>query len=187
MGVQQRKKEEKDRMERQWYYEHDQYPPVAAGRITRQTIPTRISEVDSEIDAENRRFADAQKSLQESERNIKELSYQLDEDRKNIERLRTLIESRNLYLVQRNGYSFIGSVVNDRALDSFDTTPRMPSVTSLETPKYISVPEPQESSSDDRIVNGYEARSSPWMVALYIAGITPGYCSGSLINTRYAM
>merc|ERR1712080_421564 len=38
------------------------------------------------MDAENRRFADAQKNLRESERTIEELSYQQDEDRKNPDR-----------------------------------------------------------------------------------------------------
>ena len=48
--------------------------------------------VKSEIDAENRRFADGQKNLRRSERRIKELSYAADEDRKNHERMQNLVD-----------------------------------------------------------------------------------------------
>merc|ERR1711976_432714 len=53
---------------------------------------TRIRELESELDAENRRCADAQKNLRKSERRIKELTYQQDEDRKNHERMQGLID-----------------------------------------------------------------------------------------------
>merc|ERR1739848_891185 len=46
----------------------------------------------SELDAENRRFGDAQKNLRRSERRVKELSYSQDEDRKNSERMQGLID-----------------------------------------------------------------------------------------------
>ena len=49
-------------------------------------METRIRELEAEIDAENRRMADAQKNLRKSERQIKELTFQQDEDRKNHER-----------------------------------------------------------------------------------------------------
>ena len=55
-------------------------------------METRIRELESEIDAENRRQADAQKNLRKSERHIKELTYQQDEDRKNHERMQALID-----------------------------------------------------------------------------------------------
>merc|ERR1712158_174544 len=45
-----------------------------------------------EKDAENRRCTDAQKNLRRSERHIKELTYQQDEDRKNHERMQGLID-----------------------------------------------------------------------------------------------
>merc|ERR1711934_1343461 len=44
------------------------------------------------MDAENRRCGDASKNLRKSERHIKELTYTLDEDRKNQERLQSLID-----------------------------------------------------------------------------------------------
>merc|ERR1739841_198720 len=55
-------------------------------------METRIRELESEMDAENRRCADAQKNLRRSERTIKELSYQQDDDRKNHERMQGLID-----------------------------------------------------------------------------------------------
>merc|ERR1719157_126528 len=58
--------------------------------ITR--MDTRIRELESELDAENRRNADSQKNFRKSERKIKELAYQQDEDRKNHERMQGLID-----------------------------------------------------------------------------------------------
>merc|ERR1719219_743667 len=55
-------------------------------------METRIRELESELDAENRRFGDAQKNLRKSERRIKELTFQGDEDRKNHERMQGLID-----------------------------------------------------------------------------------------------
>merc|ERR1719251_427449 len=51
-----------------------------------------IRELESELDAENRRLGDAQKNLRKSERKIKELTFQGDEDRKNHERMQALID-----------------------------------------------------------------------------------------------
>merc|ERR1712105_577208 len=56
-------------------------------------METRIRELESEMDAEGRRAADAQKNLRRSERRIKELSFAGDEDRKNHERMQGLIDS----------------------------------------------------------------------------------------------
>merc|ERR1712142_311816 len=53
---------------------------------------TRIRELESELDAENRRFADAQKNLRRSERTVKELTYTQDEAKKNQERMQSLID-----------------------------------------------------------------------------------------------
>ena len=55
-------------------------------------MDTHIRELVSEMDAETRRNADSQKNLRKSERKIKELSYQQDEDRKNHERMQGLID-----------------------------------------------------------------------------------------------
>merc|ERR1739842_206310 len=53
---------------------------------------TRIRELESEMDAENRRCTDAQKNLRKSERTWEELTYQQDEDRKNHQRMQGLID-----------------------------------------------------------------------------------------------
>ena len=55
-------------------------------------METRIRELESEVDAESRRFADAAKNLRKSERRIKELTYASDEDRKNQERMQMLVD-----------------------------------------------------------------------------------------------
>merc|ERR1711976_513652 len=53
---------------------------------------TRIRELESELDAENRRLGDASKNLRKSERRVKELTYTIDEDKKNHERIQALID-----------------------------------------------------------------------------------------------
>merc|ERR1712080_124231 len=55
-------------------------------------METRIHELESEMDAENRRCQDAHKNLRKSERAVKELTYQHDEDKKNHERMQSLID-----------------------------------------------------------------------------------------------
>merc|ERR1711988_1925220 len=65
---------------------------LKGGKKAMTKMDTRIRELESELDAENRRMADAQKNMRKSERKIKELSYQQDEDRKNHERMEALID-----------------------------------------------------------------------------------------------
>merc|ERR1719222_472328 len=55
-------------------------------------METRIRELESELDAETRRFGDVTKNLRKSERAIKELTFACDEDRKNHERMQSLID-----------------------------------------------------------------------------------------------
>merc|ERR1712037_168973 len=62
------------------------------GKKAMNKMGTRIRELQSEMDAESRRFADAQKNLRRSERRIKELAFAGDEDRKNHERMQGLID-----------------------------------------------------------------------------------------------
>jgi predicted nucleic acid-binding Zn-ribbon protein len=59
-------------------------------------METRIRELESELDAENRRLADAQKNLRRSERRITELTFQQDEDRKNHERMQVELMTLSL-------------------------------------------------------------------------------------------
>merc|ERR1712059_139137 len=65
---------------------------LKGGKKAIAKMETRIRELESEMDAENRRFADAQKNFRKSERFIKELTYRQDEDRKNHERMEALID-----------------------------------------------------------------------------------------------
>merc|ERR1712089_92347 len=57
---------------------------LKGGRKAMIKMETRIRELESEIDAENRRFGDVNKNLRKSERTIKDLTYAADEDRKNL-------------------------------------------------------------------------------------------------------
>merc|ERR1712096_505756 len=49
-------------------------------------------ELESELDAETRRYADASKCFRKTERRIKELTFASDEDKKNHERMQGLID-----------------------------------------------------------------------------------------------
>ena len=55
-------------------------------------LDSRIRELQSELEAENRRMAEAHKNLSKSERHIKELTFSSDEDRKNHERMQNLVD-----------------------------------------------------------------------------------------------
>merc|ERR1712130_184991 len=65
---------------------------LKGGRKAMIKMETRIRELESELDAETRRFGDVTKNLRKSERSIKELTFAADEDRKNHERMQSLID-----------------------------------------------------------------------------------------------
>merc|ERR1712235_104229 len=65
---------------------------LKGGKKAIAKMETRIRELESELDAENRRLGDAQKNLRKSERHVKELTYTIDEDKKNQERMQALID-----------------------------------------------------------------------------------------------
>merc|ERR1712112_144705 len=65
---------------------------LKGGKKAVAKMETRVRELESELDAENRRCGDASKNLRKSERHIKELTYTLDEDKKNQERMQSLID-----------------------------------------------------------------------------------------------
>merc|ERR1712061_917307 len=66
---------------------------LKGGKKAMSKLESRIRELESEMDAENRRLGDAQKNLRRSERRIKELTFASDEDRKNHERMQSLIDN----------------------------------------------------------------------------------------------
>merc|ERR1712096_266209 len=65
---------------------------LKGGKKAMNKMDTRIRELESELDAENRRQADAVKNLRRSERRINELTFAADEDRKNHERMQALVD-----------------------------------------------------------------------------------------------
>ena len=65
---------------------------MKGGKKALNKMETRIRELESEVDAESRRLADAAKNLRKSERRIKELTYASDEDKKNQERMQGLVD-----------------------------------------------------------------------------------------------
>merc|ERR1719340_169583 len=65
---------------------------LKGGKKAIAKMETRIRELESELDAENRRLGDASKNLRKSERRVKELTYTQEEDRKNNERMQALID-----------------------------------------------------------------------------------------------
>merc|ERR1719242_1434731 len=65
---------------------------LKGGKKAMAKMDTRIRELESELDAENRRLGDAQKNLRKSERRVKKLTYTQEEDRKNNERMQALID-----------------------------------------------------------------------------------------------
>merc|ERR1712001_381461 len=65
---------------------------LKGGKKAIAKMETRIRELESELDAENRRLGDASKNLRKSERHVKELTYTMDEDKKNQERMQALID-----------------------------------------------------------------------------------------------
>merc|ERR1711983_536853 len=66
---------------------------LKGGKKAMNKLETRIRELESELDAENRRFGESQKNLRRSERRIKELTFASDEDRKNHERMQSLVDA----------------------------------------------------------------------------------------------
>ncbi|KZS11384.1 Myosin heavy chain [Daphnia magna] len=65
---------------------------LKGGKKAIQKLEERVRGLETELDGEQRRHADAQKNLRKSERRIKELTFQSDEDRKNHERMQDLVD-----------------------------------------------------------------------------------------------
>ena len=65
---------------------------LKGGKKAMNKMDTRIRELEAEVHAECRRFADITKNLRKSERHIKELTYTADEDHKNHEGMQVLID-----------------------------------------------------------------------------------------------
>jgi len=55
-------------------------------------LEARVRELETELDAEQRRHAETGKNLRKTDRRLKELAFQAEEDRKNMERMQDLVE-----------------------------------------------------------------------------------------------
>lgn len=62
------------------------------GRKAAQKMESRIKELESELDSEQRRLGDSMKNLKKNERKIKEMDFQEAEDRKQHEHMQDLVE-----------------------------------------------------------------------------------------------
>merc|ERR1739844_110001 len=65
---------------------------LKGGKKAMNKMETRIRELESEVDAEQRRMGDSIKNLSKSERRIKDMSYAADEDKKNQQRMQGLVD-----------------------------------------------------------------------------------------------
>ncbi|XP_036955587.1 myosin heavy chain, fast skeletal muscle-like isoform X1 [Acanthopagrus latus] len=69
---------------------------MKGGKKQLQKLEARVRELESEVDAEQRRGAEAVKGVRKYERRVKELTYQTEEDKKNIARLQDLVDKLQL-------------------------------------------------------------------------------------------
>ncbi|MED6258116.1 hypothetical protein ATANTOWER_003133, partial [Ataeniobius toweri] len=69
---------------------------MKGGKKQLQKLEARVRELENEVDAEQRRSADAIKGVRKYERRVKELTYQTEEDKKNIVRLQDLVDKLQL-------------------------------------------------------------------------------------------
>jgi myosin heavy chain 6/7 len=65
---------------------------LKGGKKAMNKLESRIHELEGELEAESRRNSDSFKNLNRSERKIKELTFSADEDRKNHERMQSLVD-----------------------------------------------------------------------------------------------
>merc|ERR1712198_625525 len=65
---------------------------LKGGRKAMIRMEARIRDLESELEAENRRSGDMTRNLRKSERTISELTFAADEDKKNHERMQSLID-----------------------------------------------------------------------------------------------
>merc|ERR1711868_135500 len=66
---------------------------MKGGKRMIQKLEQRVRELEVELDNEQRRHADSAKGLRKQDRRLKELAFQSDEDRKNQDRLQSMIDA----------------------------------------------------------------------------------------------
>uniref|UniRef100_A0A8D3BTQ9 Uncharacterized protein n=1 Tax=Scophthalmus maximus TaxID=52904 RepID=A0A8D3BTQ9_SCOMX len=69
---------------------------MKGGKKQLQKLEARVRELETEVEAEQRRGAEAVKGVRKYERRVKELTYQTEEDKKNVSRLQDLVDKLQL-------------------------------------------------------------------------------------------
>ncbi|XP_010902944.3 myosin heavy chain, fast skeletal muscle [Esox lucius] len=69
---------------------------MKGGKKQLQKLESRVRELETELETEQRRGVDAIKGVRKYERRVKELTYQTDEDKKNVARLQSLVDKLQL-------------------------------------------------------------------------------------------
>ncbi|XP_073718185.1 myosin heavy chain, fast skeletal muscle-like [Misgurnus anguillicaudatus] len=69
---------------------------MKGGKKQLQKLEARVRELESEVESEQRRSAEAVKGVRKYERRVKELTYQTEEDKKNVNRLQDLVDKLQL-------------------------------------------------------------------------------------------
>ncbi|XP_006635175.3 myosin heavy chain, fast skeletal muscle-like [Lepisosteus oculatus] len=69
---------------------------MKGGKKQLQKLEARVRELENELEAEQRRGAEAIKGVRKYERRVKELTYQSEEDKKNVNRLQDLVDKLQL-------------------------------------------------------------------------------------------
>uniref|UniRef100_A0AAY5L824 Myosin motor domain-containing protein n=1 Tax=Esox lucius TaxID=8010 RepID=A0AAY5L824_ESOLU len=69
---------------------------MKGGKKQLQKLESRVRELETEVEGEQRRGVDAIKGVRKYERRVKELTYQTEEDKKNVARLQDLVDKLQL-------------------------------------------------------------------------------------------
>nr|XP_020443093.1 myosin heavy chain, fast skeletal muscle-like [Monopterus albus] len=69
---------------------------MKGGKKQLQKMEARVRELEAEVEAEQRRGAEAVRGVRKYERRVKELTYQTEEDKKNVTRLQDLVDKLQL-------------------------------------------------------------------------------------------
>ncbi|RXM31512.1 Myosin heavy chain, fast skeletal muscle [Acipenser ruthenus] len=80
----------------QHHLEEAEQLAMKGGKKQLQKLEARVRELENELEAEQRRGADAIKGVRKYERRVKELTYQCEEDNKNVHRLQDLVDKLQL-------------------------------------------------------------------------------------------
>merc|ERR1712168_326956 len=83
---------EKSRKDLEARFEEAEITATRSGKQALAKLEGRVRELETGLNDESSRYADAVKNLRKAERRIKELSFQSDEDKKNHDRMQDLVD-----------------------------------------------------------------------------------------------